>query len=203
MTEKTKIMLSVQELEIVNDTSWILTKQEIIKKVYVLFNEQLPAIGELFSSTKKEYPGKLFSAVPKISKGENYNGLPYVILDYPAIFEKDKIFAMRTMFWWGNFFSITLHLSGEFKEKHGKDIFTRLGLYPDDYYVCVNDNAWQHHFEASNYIAFSELQKSGAQNLIHQKDFLKIAVKIDLNKWNDIDSLLETAYKKMIQLLID
>ena len=200
MTEKTKIMLSVQELEIVNDTSWILTKQEIIKKVYVLFNEQLPVIGELFSNTKKEYPGKLLSAVPKISRGENYNGFPYVILDYPAIFEKEKIFALRTMFWWGNFFSITLHLSGEYKKMYGRDMFERLALYPDDFYICVNDNAWQHHFEASNYIAFRELEESGVQNLIHQKDFLKIAVKIDLNRWNDIDSFLQTAYTKMIHL---
>lgn len=192
----------MQELEIVNDTSWILTKQEIIKKVYVLFNEQLPVISELFRNTNKEYPGKLLSAVPKISKGENYNGLPYVILDYPAIFQKENIFALRTMFWWGNFFSITLHLSGEFKEMYGRDIYTKARLIPNDLFVCVNDNAWQHHFEATNFIVISEVG-SVEEDLIHQQDFLKIALKFDLNRWNDIDSLLQTAYTKMIHLLID
>ena len=38
------------------------------------------------------------------------------MLDYPALFKKDEIFALRTMFWWGNFMSITLLLSGGYKE---------------------------------------------------------------------------------------
>jgi hypothetical protein len=51
----------------------------------------------------------------KISRGENYQLLPYIILDYPSYFSRNNIFAVRTMFWWGNFFSITLHLSGDHK----------------------------------------------------------------------------------------
>ena len=89
MADKTKIMLSEQEQQIVNDTQWILTKQAIIQKVYYLFNEQVPVITALFSGTNPEHTGKLLSAVPKISKGENYNGLPYVILDYPSLFDKE------------------------------------------------------------------------------------------------------------------
>ena len=54
----------------------------------------------------------IVQSTPKIAKGENYLQLPYVLLDYPRCFDKENIFAIRTMFWWGNFFSITLHLSG-------------------------------------------------------------------------------------------
>ena len=32
----------------------------------------------------------------------------------PAVFSKENIFAIRTMFWWGNFFSISLHVSGKY-----------------------------------------------------------------------------------------
>ncbi len=34
------------------------------------------------------------------------------MLDYPRAFGRDSIFACRTFFWWGRFFSLTLHLAG-------------------------------------------------------------------------------------------
>ena len=49
---------------------------------------------------------------PKISKGEKYKGLPWVMLDYPRIFGKEDIMAIGTRFWWGHYFSVTLHLKG-------------------------------------------------------------------------------------------
>jgi len=52
---------------------------------------------------------------PKISRGENYLGLPYLVLDYPRLFRPDAVLAIRTFFWWGHFFSSTLQLSGGYK----------------------------------------------------------------------------------------
>ena len=62
-------------------------------------------------------PEVIKTSTPKISKGENYKDLPYVMLDYPRCFQKEKTIAIRTFFWWGNFFSINLQLSGEYKEQ--------------------------------------------------------------------------------------
>ena len=63
-------------------------------------------------------PEEVLIQSPKISRGENYNGLPYVMLDYPRCFGKEDVFAMRTMFWWGNFFSITWHLKGKYSKEY-------------------------------------------------------------------------------------
>ena len=49
----------------------------------------------------------------KISRGENYRGLPYLILDYPAYFSQKDIFAFRTMFWWGHFFQCRTTSTGD------------------------------------------------------------------------------------------
>ena len=204
MSDETKIMLSEQELEIVKDTNWILTKQEIIRKVYRLFNNQIPAINTCLYDISSVFPEAFKYGLPRISKGENYNEYPYVMLDYPASFSKEKIFALRTMFWWGHFFSITLHLSGEYKDWYEERICSRLiQSEGSDFFVCVNEDQWQHHFEASNYRELNQLGDAGLAYVFQEKDFLKIAIKIDLANWNDIDSLLEAAYKKMIQLLSD
>ncbi|MBC7866779.1 MAG: hypothetical protein H7X88_04515 [Gloeobacteraceae cyanobacterium ES-bin-316] len=201
MPDKTKIMLSEQELKIVTDTNWVLTKQEIIKKVYALFNEQVAVIGKILTEKKSGYPVKLTTTLPKISKGENYRSLPYVILDYPGIFGRENIFALRTMFWWGNFFSITLHLSGDYKDQYGPIFYDVLVSSAKDFYICVNDKAWEHHFEPSNYMEVSKINKEELRALFSQKDFIKIALKINLTHWNNIENLLQADYIKMLHLL--
>ena len=35
----------------------------------------------------------------RVFKGEYYRDLPFVTLDFPRIFEKENVFAYRTMFW--------------------------------------------------------------------------------------------------------
>jgi len=202
MPDLTKIMLSPQQLIIVEDASWVLTKQEIIKKVYELFHSQIPVIGQLFMRHKDDWPAALLSAVPKISRGENYRNLPYAILDYPAVFDKENIFALRTMFWWGNFFSITLHLSGRFKELYQKGIMGNMAKNgEEDLYICVNNKAWEHHFEPVNYIPLYSLNPEELESHIQTKEFLKIALKINLNQWNKLEGLLPAAYNKVLQLL--
>src|SRR4051812_8041543 len=106
-----KVQLSPEELRLVQNTEWILTKREIIKKIYDLFGEVHNVMRKEISENPDLFPQNIIGRSGKISKGENYRGLPYLILDYPASFERDNAFALRTMFWWGNFFSVTLHLS--------------------------------------------------------------------------------------------
>jgi hypothetical protein len=91
--------LTPEEQELITNTEWLFMKSAITKKVVQMFAEA----AEGFVSTSKALPLSLISIPPKISKGENYNGLPYVMLDYPRNFKKEKVFAIRSFFWWGTF----------------------------------------------------------------------------------------------------
>ena len=117
MNAETKITLSAKELELVCNTDWILTKHAIIHKVYDLFGEQSALMQQWIMNEEKHLPDEVNKYQPKITKGEKLSRLlPYVILDYPRCFEKERMLAIRTMFWWGNFFSVTLQLAGNYKE---------------------------------------------------------------------------------------
>ena len=151
MDDLTKITLSERELEKVMDKEWILTKRAVTEKVYVLLSDEIPVIKDLFAAAVIN-DEEIISSTPKIYKGENYQSFPYVTLDYPAVFGKENIFALRTMFWWGNFFSITLHLSGKYKELFFKKIAQNLQEETADLFICVNEDEWQHHFEPENYL---------------------------------------------------
>src|SRR5688572_30593643 len=111
MQSPAKIQLSTLELELVNNTEWILTKNGIIEKVKKLLHDIQMAQHEVLIAAQDQLPAEVLMPSPKISRGENYKGLPYLILDNPRFFDKQDIFAIRTMFWWGHFFSITLHVS--------------------------------------------------------------------------------------------
>ena len=201
MADETKLMLSDGELHFVKDTQWFLTKQKITETVYQLMHAQVPVITNLFAKNISADFSELKTVVPKISRGEQYLSLPYIILDYPSVFEKDNIFALRTMFWWGNFISVTLHLSGKYKEALAKNILRKLKANPDGIFICINENQWQHHFGPDNYIEAAKITnyKYGKIN-VHAR-FLKLSVKLDLLQWNEMPALLIDAYQKMATLI--
>lgn len=112
--QKSKLVFSATELQLASDTEWILTKNNIIGKVYILFGELSEALGQTFSLANDEL-SKVLNISPKISRGENYIGLPWVMLDYPRYFKDEPgIFSLRTFFWWGNYFLIQAQFSNDF-----------------------------------------------------------------------------------------
>ena len=200
MNLKAKITLSDKERSILMDTDWILHKQSIIKKVYDIFSVASMNINSLFEM--KNLNKNLMVNAPKIYRGENYNQFPYVMLDYPGIFGKTDVFAMRTMFWWGNFFSITVHLSGEYKSLININQLVNENNLRNELYICVNENQWEHHFNEDNYHLLKKLSKEELFHHVNEKDFIKIAIKFDLENWDLIPDLLEGGYKLMAEMLI-
>ena len=196
MTGSANVSLSAFEKQLVTDTSWILTKNNIIQKVFVMFGE----LSEAFQSNAalKQLPSVIAEISPKISKGENYQGLPYVILDYPRCFSKEDVFAVRTFFWWGNFFSITLHLKGKYKQQFEQAIAdaVRAGEL-NNAWMNVSDNEWIHHFEDTNMLP---VQLTKADSL-QQNNILKLAYKLELNQWDDAEEFLKKIFDQYMLLL--
>ncbi len=202
MTEKTKIALSANELQMVCDKEWILTKQLIIEKVYRLFGEQATTMQQLVQKYVKTLPELATNSNPKISRGENYDGLPYVMLDYPRHFAKESTLAIRTFFWWGNFISINLHLSGPCKEAAIPALQSNfINFQQKDYSICINTEPWKHHFGADNYVPMKNLSVTEFTARLGRESFIKIAKQIPLQQWDAAPLFLEYHFREMIMLL--
>ncbi|MEP6594307.1 MAG: hypothetical protein ABJA71_00110 [Ginsengibacter sp.] len=201
MNNPLKLQLSAEEMGLVNNSEWILTKHRIIKKVYEMFGEINEMMKKEVMDNGQLFPENLKYRGGKISKGENYQMLPYVMLDYPSFFVKNNIFTVRTMFWWGNFFSITLHLSGYHKTK-----FTNgnpkllLFLKRNNFFICVNQEEWQHHFKEENYVLAATIT-SGEYNRIMNQDFFKVAKKLSLIQWNNAYDFITESFREILELL--
>ena len=151
---------------------------------------------------KHEIPEQWRSSVPKITKGENYKGLPYIVLDYPAFFSKEDTLALRIIFHWGNHISIHLHLAGRSWEKLNPVIIEHLQLLrQNDFYFCVNNNQWEHHFEKDNYISLSAFTNEDFRKINADRQFCKLAKKIPLQEWKNTNTFIAQATGEILSVI--
>lgn len=173
----------------------MLAKNRIIQAVYDLFGE----LADKYKQMAAALPAELTHLHPKISKGENYLGLPWVMLDYPRHFAGKDGFAVRTMFWWGNYFSLHLLLQGKYTalltENFQKEVENKA-----DWYFCVGETPWQHHFESDYVVPFSQLlaPQIEAQKA---KGFCKLSIQVPLSQWTQAIVLLEKKFAEALQLV--
>ena len=198
-----KVTLSPKERELVNDAGFILTKNAIIQKVCILFG----GLSEIYRIALQDPVYLSWKDAgdrgPKISKGEQYRGLPWVMLDYPRQFTTNDVFSIRSFFWWGNFCSITLQLSGSYLLKYSSSIqqyFLLNGLPSrgaEDWYICSGTNPWEHHFEKDNY---EPLSKSRMDE-IHRMPFIKLSKKISLSEWDQLEDFYVQHFNQLLAML--
>ncbi len=202
MMSPAKVILSQKELELINNTDWILTKNAVIRKVYLLFGElsnqyrtiwnvhQVPALKAL------DFPS------PKIARGDQYEGLPWLMLDYPRYFTKDNTLAIRSFFWWGKGCSITIQLSGIYQKKYALAFQNYLSSLKEisqenNWLVGIGTDPWQHHFREDNYRRLDEMNGKSFIEL----PFLKLTKKIPLAQWDDVPDFFENTYTEIIKVL--
>lgn len=202
METATKIALSEKELQLVCDTGWILTKHSIIQKVYALFGETVPELQTMIHDNHLYLPVEVFINSPKISKGENYRLLPYVMLDYPRYFGKEDTIAVRTFFWWGNFFSVSLQLSGVFKANAELALLQHhQWLAENEYAVCINEGPWEHVFDKTNFVPVSDFTKEQFADILERKPFVKIAKKMPLKEWDKARGFIVSVFTDLAEIL--
>jgi hypothetical protein len=179
-----------EELNLLTDRKFLLAKRRIQEKITELL-ENLQA--DLANRCMEKLLVDLSTVInpPKISKGENYKGLPYHVLDYPAIFQNEDILAFRTMFYWGNFFSATIHLQGKFLDQNRQVLQDNLSkLTETNCYICVNDNPWEYTYTKDNYELLS-LEHFGK---IRKDSFIKLSKKMALEDYINLNNTVSDFY---------
>jgi len=175
----------------VQNAGLLLTKNVIIEKVYALFGELASELQQSSIYSTSNLPSEILNMGPKISRGEKYKGLPYVMLDYPRSFGKEDIFAVRTFFWWGNFFSVTLHLKGKYQQLFIPSLQKQIAfLAANNFQLCVAGEEWEHDLSDGNYIPLSISNNTIAEIDLVSKPFYKLTSRLELHQWNEMNERL-------------
>lgn len=187
--------LTEKEYAALLDKDFLLTKASALAKIDLLLAETRGRLKDTMRKISFPKPNSIQFRSGKISRGENYRGLPYLVLDYPAYFRQDNIFAYRTMFWWGNFFSATLHLQGDSLDHYRQNLVRNLDmLLGEEIFICVGETPWEYHYGLDNYERLSARHRG----FIEKCAFLKISRKVDLGEWEDLP---EFSSQYLVQLL--
>lgn len=193
---KLETVLSDLEMELVSNAGWIKAKNRIIEKVYQLLGRlsaELQTLGTPF-------PAEVYLQGPKISRGEKYQDLPYVILDQPRLFGKEDTCAVRTLFWWGNYFMITLHLKGEYAGRYIPLLHQQAGKLTDNGFAfCVTGDEWEHEWKDENYqLLTSHTDAVSIQKLV-RAEFYKLSVRVPFNRWKEMNDILLELHRCLLE----
>jgi hypothetical protein len=199
------IKLTEEESQTLHNTEFFHYKKRATEKIQKQFHLLKDELHKEIEGCKNIIPEDADIITGRIFRGENYLGLPYVMMDYPRLFNKSDVFSFRNMCWWGTHYSFTLHLSGAplntFREKLALNINDLEGK---DIYYCVNDNPWQYHYEKDNYWSLDTFLKDTSIDIkenIFERDFIKLSRKIPIQSWDQILITGPETFKMIMDIL--
>lgn len=179
--------LTQKEFTYLSDTDFLLTKKSIQQKINTLLVRTEEILKMFIQESSLRFPEGMRQKAGKIAKGENYRGLPYQVLDYPRLFHRKDIFSLRTMCWWGHFFSTTLHLQGKSWHGYRPHIISQYPrMLEKELYLCVHSHPWEYHRGEDNFLLVSRMQEKELKQRLSEMPFLKIAAFLPLEEGDSL-----------------
>ncbi|MBK8845382.1 MAG: hypothetical protein IPO27_02040 [Bacteroidetes bacterium] len=168
---------SEEELSLISGDYFFVQKNKIFASLHERFLQINNHINKLKEKYNQNLPAEVNRKQGKISRGENYNNLPYMVLDNPNVFSNDGIFAFRLIFLWGKYFTLNIAISGKYFLHYQPYLpeviksFSQMNVYQ-----LHDDQLWQHYI-TSGYREISE-----DSNFTPLNDFLKLTKVIEFDK---------------------
>lgn len=174
------LMLTREELDLALDTRVFFLKDQVLRKIRGLLEQTARDLSAL----KPAVPLGVQPGIPKISRGENYQLMPYLVLDFPRYAEGDNLYLFRTMFWWGHYFISSLIVSGEPLSQNR----TRAGQqcqslsWREDILFCVATTPWHHDADPDNLQSFASLGAEALDQRLQRQEFVKLSRILPLDR---------------------
>jgi hypothetical protein len=200
MIENAKIQFSAEEMELLKNSDWILTKNRIIEKLSAALEQLAVKVRNEMLAYYPLVANQVLAAGYKISRGEKYQGLPYLILDFPRIFGREDVLAIRVLCWWGKFFSITLHTKGKYAANLAKFLHAARP-YDDKLLVSFSGDEWNHNLSHGDYLQFNDAGLMIRVRGENETGFIKLSKRIDLMDWEDAQGEIYSQYHRFLEMI--
>lgn len=175
------------ELKLLFSADTMRIKRSATEKMELLLQQCSRQIGDNIGKTNPGWHRAIHWQSPKISKGENYKGLPYLVLDHPRYYRRPDIFSFRILFWWGRYFCCSLHLGGKFLEVNRPRLIANQNRLRDGrVHLGIGDNPWEYVFSDSHYKPLDRVSSDEFERRIMEMDHLKVSIKWPLDRWHDL-----------------
>jgi len=191
---------SDNELHTLKNSEFLHIKNKVLDKI----RNKLSETGQkLVKEIKSDFPDihKRFSREsPKVSKGENYHGLPYMVLDYPRFFEKGYTFSFRITFLWGHYLNCSLHVEGNMIDIHSMEKRWAT-ISKQQVYVCIHSSPWEHYLTDPYFKLSSSMDVNEFKDHFEKNHFIKIASRLEFDQMKNLPDLAIGEFKSLLQFL--
>ena len=103
---------SDEEFAALENTQFFEAKTAATARMKGVFEELREALRPELPPNGWLCAGAVDTARGQLTTGEDYLGLPYVVLDFPKCFSREEFLTMRTLFWWGHYVAYALIMQG-------------------------------------------------------------------------------------------
>ncbi len=195
-----KIRLSEEEQLLISNGDWILTKNRVLEQISTFLLDLQVEQAEWIRQQAPGLPATLLDIPAKVSRGEQYLGLPYRVLDYPRCFGSDDTFAVRTFFWWGHYFTVNLQLAGHWKKTTEAALRGALkDLQEGNVWICTGQDPWQHQLSDEYYKPVKSIKQEEWGKMITEQAFIKLSTRHPLSDWEDMSERLLADFEGLIR----
>ncbi|MFA6259897.1 MAG: hypothetical protein WC760_00375 [Bacteroidia bacterium] len=171
--QKSTIKLTNHQLDFASSTEYPLLKHQIMEQVGLLLHDTANQLNDSDLFTTAQHW--------KVTRGENYDKMPYLALDFPSVSHKSFPVLYRTLFWWGHYFSLNLLVRRELLTKQR----IRLSVPA---YVLNGEDLWDNNVERS-YIKTAEIDLNSLQG-----EYVRIAQTFPISAYEQLN-LAPDVYK--------
>jgi hypothetical protein len=185
------LLFTPEELQAVSEKRFFEIRLGVEQKLLELFGKLRTALAGVSVPYAPLYPAGTDYRTGKISKGENYNGFPYRVLDFPRLFTPANIFACRAMLLWGHHYALHILLSGPLAEPLRLRLAQRLDqLAHTPLLLCTHETPWQWEYAPASFIQIATAPQATVKEIIVEAPFVKLSCFWALN---DYDSFMAQA----------
>lgn len=174
------LTLTRDELDLALDTQVFYVKDQVLRKIHGLLEQTARDLSALNATL----PSGVQAGTPKISRGENYRLMPYLVLDFPRYAQGDNLYLFRTMFWWGHYFNSSLIISGKpLNQTRTRAVQQCRSLsWRDDLLFCVAPTPWHHDAGPDNLRSFASLGAEALDERLQKQEFVKLSRILPLDR---------------------
>jgi len=195
-----KIRLSEEEQLLVMNGNWILTKNRVLDQVSTFLASLQEEQSDWIRKQAPGLPASVLAIPAKLSKGEQYLGLPYRVLDYPRCFGVVDTFALRTIFWWGHYFTVNLQLAGHWKKETAPSLIAAFTeMQEGNILICTGTDPWQHQLSEAAFRQARAMNREEWEKIILEQAFIKLSARQELSDWEQLGERLLADFGRLIR----
>lgn len=205
-----EIQLSEAEFSILSDRTHFEIRERLNAKINQLLLELKQELSKVHQQTPAGLTGKGWISEAKLSRGENYKGLPYRVLDYPAHFSRAHTFLFRALVLWGHHLSFHLILTGDFITEFGPRLSAGFAdLTGSHFHLSQQASPWEWELDATSHLALSALSPEQFHEQVTQgiplsendTRFVKLSRSLDLNEYARLPQVGSETLGLLLELL--